>query len=92
MLFPCFVPASFCSNVKTSWESWLKIADYYYKHFAGVTAAINSFAADESIAARRAQIASSDDTLESHIYSWAHFTFLANIIEKLECSGATLNP
>ena len=65
--------------------------DYYNKHFAGVKGVVNSFAADESIAVRRAQTVLHHDTLESDLaYLCAHFTFLAESIQKLESSGTAL--
>lgn len=57
----------------------------------GIKAVINSFVADESIAKRRARTALRNDTLEGDLaYMCTHFVFLADIIEKLECLGATL--
>ncbi|KAH6932726.1 hypothetical protein HPB50_009047 [Hyalomma asiaticum] len=77
--------------VVTRWGTWLKAVDYYNKHFAGVKAVVNSFAADESIAVRRAQTVLHHDALESDLaYLCAHFTFLAESIQKLESSGAAL--
>ncbi|KAH6933145.1 hypothetical protein HPB50_012496 [Hyalomma asiaticum] len=58
--------------VVTRWGTWVKAVDYYNKHFAGVKAVINSFAADESIAVRRAQTVLHHDTLESDLAYLKH--------------------